>query len=112
MEVVEILEILKGQVLAGLDGTVVLRVMVERLVLSLKRWVHLLCDYVGAEDPTCEAVEELDDDAIVERLARLVGTGVIVSTRCAIKAFSASRRPDLVSCPSFCFSFLTSARID
>ena len=108
---VEILKILSSRVLVGLDGVVVLRVMVKRRVLLLKRRVHLLCDYVGAKDLTHEAVEELQDVAIVERLAGPVGVGVIVSTRCAVEAFSVSRRPDLVSRPSFCFSFLTSAHI-
>ena len=35
-EVAEILEILKGRVLAGLDRVAVLRVMVERRALTLK----------------------------------------------------------------------------
>lgn len=100
----KILEILKGRVLAGPDGIAVLRVMVECRVLLLKRWVHLLCDYVGADDPTHEAVEELEDDEIVECLARLVGARVVVSTGCAIEAFSVSHRPDLVSHP-FVFPF-------
>ena len=39
--------------------------MVERRALSLKRRAHLLCDYVGAKDPTHEASEELEDDDIV-----------------------------------------------
>jgi hypothetical protein len=55
----EILEILTGQVSTGFDGVVVLRVMLECRVLSLKWWAHLLCDYVRAEDLTCEAAEEL-----------------------------------------------------
>lgn len=62
----KILEILKGQVLASLDGVAVLRVMVEHQVLPLKQQAHLLCDYVRAEDPTHEAMEELEDDAIMQ----------------------------------------------
>ena len=77
--------------------------MVERRVLPLKRWAHLLCHYVGVEDPTQESTEELEDDAIVEQMARLVGTRVMVSTECAIVACSASRRPNLVSRPSLHF---------
>ena len=71
----------------------------------------MLCDYVGVKDLTHEAVGDLEDDVIVERLARLVGAGVIVSTKCTIEAFSVSRRPDLVSRHPFIFHFLTSARI-
>lgn len=65
MEVSEILEILRGQVLTCLNSVAVLRVMVERRVLSLKRWAHLLCDYVWAKDPSCEVAEELKDDTVV-----------------------------------------------
>ena len=53
---------------------------------------------------TREAVEELEDDEIVICLARLVGTGVVVSTGCAVEAFSVSHRPDLLSHP-FVFPF-------
>ena len=91
--------------LASLDGIVVLQVMVECRVLPLKRRVHLLCDYVRAEDPTREAVEELEENAIVEHLSKLDGARVVVLTRCTIEAFLVSHRPDLVSRPSFHFSF-------
>jgi hypothetical protein len=77
-KVAKILENLRGRVLASLDSIAVLRVMVERRVLPLKRWVHLLCDYIGAKDPTHEAMEELKDDAIMECLAGLVDAGVVV----------------------------------
>ena len=104
MEVTEILEILKGQVSASLDGVMVLRVMVERHVVPLKWRAHLLCDYVGAKDPTRKAMEELEDDVIVERIAGLVSTGVIVSIECTVVMFSVSRHPDLVSRPLSHFS--------
>ena len=71
----------------------------------------MLCDYVRAEDPTREAVEELEENAIVEHLSKLDGARVVVLTRCTIEAFLVSHRPDLVSRPSFHFSFLTLARI-
>lgn len=71
----------------------------------------MLCDYVRVKDPTYEAMEELEEDAIVGRLARLISAGVVVSTKCTVEAFSVSHRPDLVSRPSFHFSFLTLARI-
>lgn len=95
----EILEVLKGRVSVGLDGVVVLRVMVEHRVLSLKRQAHLLCDYVGAKDPTREAMKELEDDMIMQQMAELVGGGVVVATECAVVAFSVSHHPDLVSRP-------------
>ena len=95
----KILEILKGRVLAGLDGVMVLRVMVERHVVPLKWRAHLLCDYVGAKDPTRKAMEELEDDVIVERMAGLDVIGVMVSTECAVAVFSVSHRPNLVSHP-------------
>ena len=100
----EILEILKGRVSAGLDVVVVLWVMVERHVLPLKRRANQLCDYIRAKDPTREAMEEIEDNVIVERKAGLVGTGVVVSTECAVAMFLASRRPDLVSRPSLRFA--------
>lgn len=100
----EILEILKGQVSIGLDGVAVLRVMVERRVLPLKWWAHLLCDYVGAKEPTHEAVEELEDDVIVQQMARWVTIGVMVTTRCVVVAFLVSCHPDLVSHPFLCSS--------
>ena len=100
MEVTEILEILKGQVSASLDGVMVLRVMVERHVVPLKWRAHLLCDYVGAKDPTRKAMEELEDNVTVEWMAGLVSIGVMVSIECTITAFSASHCPDLVSRPS------------
>ena len=82
----------------------VLRVMVERRVLPLKRQTLLLCDYIGAEDLIREAMEELEDNLIVERMAGLVSTGVMVSIECAVMALVASHRPDLVSHPSLHFS--------
>lgn len=103
-EVIEILEILKGRVLTGLDGIVVLWLKVERHVLPLKRWAHLLCDYIEAKDPTSDAMEELEDDVIVEWMAELVGTRVMVSAECAVVVFLASRHPDLVSHPLLRFS--------
>lgn len=60
------MEILKGQVSTNLYDVVVLWVMVEHRILPLKRWAHLLCDYVRAEDPTHEAMEELEDDVTME----------------------------------------------
>ena len=99
----EILEILKGRVSAGLDVVVVLWVMVERHVLPLKRRANQLCDYIRAKDPTREAMEEIEDNVIVERKAGLVGTGVVVSTECIVIVFSVSHHPDLVSCPPYIF---------
>lgn len=78
--------------------------MVEHRFLSLKRWAHLLCDYFRTEDQTQEAIEELKDDVIVQRMAGLVSEGVVVSTECAIVVFSVSCRPNLVSHLFLCFS--------
>jgi hypothetical protein len=101
--VVKILEILRGRVSASYDGVAVLRDMIECHVLLLKRWAHLLCDYVWVEDPTCESTEELEDDTIVMQMMGLVGRGVMVAVECAVVAFSASRHPNLVSRPLLCF---------
>ena len=90
--------------LAGLDGVVVFRVMVKRRVVPLKRWAHLLCDYFGAKDPTWEATEELEDDVIMQWMARLVSGGVVVSIECTVVAFSASHHLDLLTLPFLCFS--------
>ena len=56
-----------------------------------------------AEDQIHEAMEELKDDAVVMQMSRLVGTGVVVLTECAIVVFSLSCRPNLVSRPFLCF---------
>ena len=103
-KVMEILEILKGRVLAGLDGVAVLWVMVKHRILPLKRRAHLLCDYFRAKDPTREATEELEDDVIMQQMAGLASGGVMVSTKCTVMEFSTSRRPNLVSHPFLCFS--------
>ena len=84
---------------AGFDGVLVLWVMVKHRILPLKRRAHLLCDYFGAKDPTWEAAEELEDDVTMQQMVGLVGRGVMVVAKCTIVAFSASSRPDLVSCP-------------
>lgn len=73
--------------------------MVERRVQPLKQRAHLICDYTRVEDPTCEVADELEDDAVIEWMAKLVGIGIIVMTKSAIMAFSMSRHPDLVSRP-------------
>lgn len=53
--------------------------------------------YVRVEDPTREVVEELESNAVVEWVAKLVGVGVVVTIENAVMAFSVSRRPNLVS---------------
>lgn len=78
--------------------------MVKRWVLLLKRRAHLLCDYFGAKDLTWEAMEELEDDVTVQWMVGLVDGGAMVSTECAIMAFSVSHCPNLVSRPFLCFS--------
>lgn len=100
----EILEILKGRVLACLDSVAVLQVMVEHRVLLLKRWAHMLCDYVRAEDLAHEAMEELEDDTSVQQMARLVGAGVVFATECAVMVFLTNRCPNQVSHHFLCFS--------
>lgn len=57
--VTKILEVLEGRVLAGLNRVKVLWTMFERWVQPLKQRTHLLCDYTGTEDPTCEVAVEL-----------------------------------------------------
>lgn len=84
----EILEVLKGWVSVDLNGVVVLRTMVERRVHPLKLWPHLLCDYTRVGDPSYVVAEEIEDDAVIEWMSRLVGTGIIVTIKCAIMAFS------------------------
>ena len=78
--------------------------MVEDRVLLLKQRAHLLCDYIRAEDRTRETVEELEDDAIVQQMVRLVGARVMVATECTVVAFLVNCCPNLVSHPSLCFS--------
>ena len=63
-----------------------------------------MCHYVGVEDPTQESTEELEDDAIVMQMARLVGEGVMVVAECTVVAFSASHHLDLLTLPFLCFS--------
>ena len=48
----KVTEILKGQVLARLDGIVVLWTMIERWVQPLKQWATQLYDYSRVEDPS------------------------------------------------------------
>jgi hypothetical protein len=43
-KVLEILRILKGWMLAGLNGVTILHTMVEWWVQPLKLWAYLLCD--------------------------------------------------------------------
>jgi hypothetical protein len=48
-------------------------------------------------------MEDLESDAVVERVARLVGIGVM--TENVVVAFSVSHRPNLVSFTFQCLSF-------
>jgi len=77
--------------------------MVEWRVQPLKRWACLLCDYTRVEDLIHEVAKELEDDVVIEWMARLVGTGIIVMTESAVVAFS-TNRSDLVSHPFLCLS--------
>jgi hypothetical protein len=95
--VIEILEILKGQVSASMDGVEVLQTMVEHRVQPLKRWASLLCNYYGAKDPTHETLEMLEVSEVTKRVEGLVSSGTIAMARCAVEAFLANFRPNLVS---------------
>lgn len=86
--------------------------MVEWRVQPLKRRACLLCDYTRVEDLIHEVVEELKDDVVIEWMAWLVGTRIIVTTKSAVMAFSVSRCLDLVSRPFPCLSsYLGSALV-
>jgi hypothetical protein len=100
--VAEILEVLEGRVLASLNRVMVFWTTIWRSVQPLKWQARLLCDYVRVEDPTREVVEELESDAVVEWVARLVGIGV--ATENVIVAFSVSHRPNLMSFTFQCLS--------
>jgi hypothetical protein len=102
--VVEILEVLEGRVSASLNRVIVFWTTIGQSVQPLKWQACLLCDYVRVEDPTREVVEELESDAVIERVAGLVGAGVIVTTKNVIVAFSVSHRPNLVSFTFQCLS--------
>jgi hypothetical protein len=93
----EILEILKGQVSIGLDGVTVLRTMVERWVQPLKRWVTLLCDYSIVKDLARETMEMLEVSEVMKQVRGLVSSRTVVTAECAVEAFSANFRPNLVS---------------
>ena len=97
MRVVEILEVLKGQVLAGLNGVKVFWTMTEWRVQPLKQRAHLLCDYTWAEDLTHEVAKDLKADVAEEQVVGLVGARTIVVTRSTVEAFLVSYHPDLVS---------------
>jgi hypothetical protein len=51
----------------------------------------------GVEDLTCEIMEELEADVVMERAAGLVGSRTIIASENAVKAFSVSYHPNLVS---------------
>lgn len=53
----------------NLNSITVLWTMVERRVQPLKRWVHLLCDYSGIEDPSHEIMEVLEAGEVTKRVA-------------------------------------------
>lgn len=97
-KVTKILEILEGWVSAGLDGVMVLRTMIERRVQPLKRRGPLLCDYSGVEDPTRETMEMLDASKVMRWVGGLSSSRTVVAAECAVEAFSATHRPNLVSC--------------
>lgn len=79
----------------------------------MKQWVHLLCDYTKVDNLTREATEELEDDVVIEHMAKMVGVGDVVMTKSAIMEFSVSHHPDLVSHPFSCpFFYLGSKSID
>jgi len=98
------------RVSAGLDNVTVLQTMVEQRVQPLKQWVHLLCDYTRVDDLTCEAMEELEHDVVIECMARMVSAGVIVVSKSAVVVFSVSHRPDLVSHPFSCPFFYSGSK--
>lgn len=60
------MEVLKGLVSVGLNGVMVLWTMVKQRVQPLKRWAGLLCDYTRVKDLTCEVVEELEHDVVID----------------------------------------------
>jgi len=60
-------------VLDGLNGITVLRTMVEQWVQSLKKWAHLLCDYIEVEDLSYESTEVLEANAVTKRPGRRAG---------------------------------------
>jgi hypothetical protein len=95
--VIEILEILKGQVSASMDGVEVLQTMVEHQVQTLKRRVSLLCNYSRVEDLTHETVEMLEVSKVTKWVEGLVSSGTVATARCAVEAFLVNFRPNLVS---------------
>ena len=64
---------------------------------TLKWWVTLLCDYSGVEDPTRETREMFDTSKVVRLVEGLASSRTIVTTKCAVEAFSVTHRPNLVS---------------
>ena len=84
----EILEILEGLVSTGLDGITVMQTMVERRVQPLKQWATLLCDYSRVEHLTRETMEMLEVSEVTKRVRGLVSSGTVVTTECAMEAFS------------------------
>ena len=105
-KVMEVLEILKGWVSAGLDGVVVLRTMIERRVQPLKRRATVLCDYSRVEDPTHNTMEIIEAAKVAKQVRGLVSSRIVVTTECTVEAFLVIFWPKLVSSPgSFLFSY-------
>jgi hypothetical protein len=59
--------------------------------------VTLLCDYSAVEDPTRESSEALDATEVAKWVRGFVPFGVVAAVECTVEAFSATRRPNLVS---------------
>ena len=81
--------------------------MIERRVQPVKQRVTLLHDYFGVEVPSRETTELLEATEVAKQVEGLVSSGIVAATECAMEAFSAIFRPNLVSRPgSFPFSLL------
>lgn len=67
------------------------------VIPTSKHWVTLLCDYSGVKDPTHESLKALDAIEVMKLVGGFVSSRTVVATECAVEAFLATYRPNLVS---------------
>lgn len=46
---------------------------------AIEAAAHLLCDYTGVEDPTCDTMEMFEAFEVTKWVTRLVSSGTIVA---------------------------------